>query len=254
MIGALVEYECFACGSVVVRPAAEADGAPCPFCGGADRGAALPFGEGEWRRCEAPEVLRQALAELGRPPSARKARLARCEVCRRLYGAIDAALRDALDTAAAHADGRAGEGALAAAEERLLCGSVEPGEGRPVWWRDALSCVEAGGEESDWPGDSGRSGPTPVGASPQAVAAECYRDIFGNPFRPVAFSASWRTDAGVALAAQMYESRDFGAMPILADALQEAGCDVEEVLDHCRDPEGTHVRGCWVVDLLLGKE
>jgi hypothetical protein len=60
----------------------------------------------------------------------------------------------------------------------------------------------------------------------------------------------------------MYESRDFSAMPILADALQEVPsakregftrCDNEEILPHCRGP-GSHVRGCWVVDLVLGKE
>jgi hypothetical protein len=78
-------------------------------------------------------------------------------------------------------------------------------------------------------------------------------DIFGNPFRPAAFSPEWRTDTAVALARQMYESRDFGAMPILADALQDAGCDSEEILSHCRDASAKHVRGCWMVDALLGK-
>jgi hypothetical protein len=80
------------------------------------------------------------------------------------------------------------------------------------------------------------------------------RDIFGNPFRPVAFDPNWRTSTAVALATQMYESRDFAAMPILADALQDAGCDNTNILDHCRDAAVTHVRGCWVVDLVLGKE
>jgi hypothetical protein len=80
------------------------------------------------------------------------------------------------------------------------------------------------------------------------------RDIFGNPFRRVAFSPSWRTDTALTLARQMYESRDFGAMPILADALQDVGCDSEDILSHCRDTSLTHVRGCWVVDLVLGKE
>jgi hypothetical protein len=79
-------------------------------------------------------------------------------------------------------------------------------------------------------------------------------DIFGNPFRPVAFNPAWRTDTAVTLARQMYESRDFGAMPILADALQDAGCENEDILNHCRDPKQPHVRGCWVVDLVLGKE
>jgi hypothetical protein len=78
-------------------------------------------------------------------------------------------------------------------------------------------------------------------------------DIIGNPFRSVAFSPNWRTDSVTALAARMYESRDFSALPILADALQEAGCDNENILSHCRS-EGVHVRGCWVVDLVLGKE
>ncbi|AMV25141.1 hypothetical protein VT84_12150 [Gemmata sp. SH-PL17] len=78
-------------------------------------------------------------------------------------------------------------------------------------------------------------------------------DIFGNPFRPITFLPEWHSSTAVALASQMYESRDFGAMPILADALQDAGCDSADVFDHCRGP-GPHVRGCWVVDLVLGKE
>jgi hypothetical protein len=88
----------------------------------------------------------------------------------------------------------------------------------------------------------------------EAAAGGCLvRDIFGNPFRSVTFSPTWRTDTVLLLARQMYESRDFSAMPILADALQDAGCDEATVLDHCRGP-GPHVRGCWVVDLVLGKE
>lgn len=79
------------------------------------------------------------------------------------------------------------------------------------------------------------------------------REVFGNPFRPVTFDPAWRTPTATALASQTYESRDFSAMPILADALQDAGCDSDDVLSHCRGP-GSHVRGCWVVDLVLGKE
>jgi hypothetical protein len=86
-----------------------------------------------------------------------------------------------------------------------------------------------------------------------ADAAQLIRDVFGNPFRPVAFAPAWRTDTAVALARQMYESRDFGVMPILADALQDAGCDSADVLDHCRGP-GPHARKCWVCDLVLGNE
>jgi hypothetical protein len=80
------------------------------------------------------------------------------------------------------------------------------------------------------------------------------RDIFGNPFRPVAFDPAWRTDTAVSLARGMYDSRDFGAMPILADAFQDAGCEDEQVLHHCRDATAPHVRGCWVCDLVLSKQ
>jgi hypothetical protein len=79
------------------------------------------------------------------------------------------------------------------------------------------------------------------------------RDIFGNPFRPVAFDPEWRTSNVVSLAKSMYESRDFTAMPILSDALQDSGCEHEDILNHCRDGNGVHVRCCWVVDLILKK-
>jgi hypothetical protein len=78
------------------------------------------------------------------------------------------------------------------------------------------------------------------------------RDIFGNPFRPVAFEPNWRTSTVVAIARSVYESREFAPIPLLADALQDAGCENEEILKHCRSA-GPHVRGCWVVDLILGK-
>jgi hypothetical protein len=92
-----------------------------------------------------------------------------------------------------------------------------------------------------------------VGRKEAAQHAATVRELFGNPFRPATFDPAWRTSTAVALARGMYESRDFGAMPILADALQDAGCDDEDILDHCRDATQVHVRGCWVVDLVLSK-
>ncbi len=85
-----------------------------------------------------------------------------------------------------------------------------------------------------------------------AVQAQLFKDVFGNPFQPPTFDPSWRTSTAAALASAMYESRNFDAMPILADALEDAGCDSTDVLAHCRG-DGPHVRGCWVVDLVLGK-
>lgn len=85
-------------------------------------------------------------------------------------------------------------------------------------------------------------------------AGQCalIRDIFGNPYRPVGVDPSWLTSTVVALAEGIYQERAFDRLPILADALQDAGCNNDDVLNHCREP-GEHVRGCWVVDLVLGK-
>lgn len=88
---------------------------------------------------------------------------------------------------------------------------------------------------------------------PSREETDILRDVFGNPFRPVTWDPGWRTSDAVALARGIYQDRAFDRMPILADALQDAGCDDEQVLIHCRDPEQVHVRGCWVVDLVLGK-
>lgn len=83
--------------------------------------------------------------------------------------------------------------------------------------------------------------------------AEILRDIFGNPFRRVTIKPEWLSPAVVALARGIYEDGSFDCLPILADALQEAGCEEEPMLSHCRGP-GLHVRGCWVVDAVLAKE
>jgi hypothetical protein len=85
-----------------------------------------------------------------------------------------------------------------------------------------------------------------------AVHGLLLHDIMGNPFRPVSAAAAWLTPTALSFARRMYDSRDFSPMPILADALQDAGCANDDVLGHCRG-EGPHVRGCWVVDLVLGK-
>ena len=90
-------------------------------------------------------------------------------------------------------------------------------------------------------------------AQEQAEQCVLLRDVFGNPFRGVGLESEWRTSDVLALAVGIYDEYAFDRMPILADALQDAGCDNADILDHCRGP-GQHVRGCWVVDLILGKE
>lgn len=87
------------------------------------------------------------------------------------------------------------------------------------------------------------------------IRASYLRDIFGTPFRPVVIQPSWRSwNDGIVikLAKAIYDEYAFDRLPILADALEEAGCTDADILNHCRQP-GEHVRGCWVVDLSLGK-
>jgi hypothetical protein len=84
------------------------------------------------------------------------------------------------------------------------------------------------------------------------IGGRIIHDLFGNPFRHVTLDPSWLTSTVLALSQQMYESRDFSPMPIIADALQDARCDNDDILAHCRGP-GPHSRGCWAVDLVLGK-
>jgi hypothetical protein len=82
------------------------------------------------------------------------------------------------------------------------------------------------------------------------------RDILGNPFRPVTLAPAWRTPDVLSLAEAAYEQRTLPAgtlepegLALLADALEEAGCDNADLLGHLRGP-GPHVRGCWALDLV----
>jgi len=82
------------------------------------------------------------------------------------------------------------------------------------------------------------------------------RDIFGNLFRAVVVGPTWLSwNAGTIrhLAEGIYDERAFDRLPILGNALEGAGCTDTEILNHCRLP-GVHVRGCWLIDALLGKE
>jgi len=101
---------------------------------------------------------------------------------------------------------------------------------------------------------------TAAGDEAALIPVECerskqlhfFRDIFGNPFRPVSINPFWMTPTIKALAQFVYDDRAFNQMPLLAAELEKAWCKNEEILGHCRGP-GPHVRGCWALDLVLGK-
>ena len=103
--------------------------------------------------------------------------------------------------------------------------------------------------------DSGYWAPTHAAvAAEELEQANLLREVIGNPFRPTAILPEWKTSTVLSLARGIYEEKAFDRMPILADALQDAGCANEAILNHCWDEKTPHVRGCWVVDLILGKD
>lgn len=96
----------------------------------------------------------------------------------------------------------------------------------------------------------------PFKTQPEESRAACMkiaRDIYSNPFHVSELDPRWLTSSVLDLADGIYTDRAFERLPILADALMDAGCDHDEIIHHCRSP-GPHVRGCWVVDLILGKK
>ena len=168
----------------------------------------------------------------------RKARLFACACFRHPKAALEEWERRILEIGERAADGSATEDEVRVAKEESV-GSGDSGVAWVILTNDWWTAVEAARAAGEW--------------AKEEVQCDLVRDVFGNPFRKVTFAPEWKTDTAVSLARRMYESRDFGAMPILADALQDAGCDSAEVLAHCRDASAAHVRGCWVVDGVLGK-
>jgi hypothetical protein len=93
-----------------------------------------------------------------------------------------------------------------------------------------------------------------AGLAPNEEITSLIKDIFGPlPFRPVTIAPAWRTPTVLSLAKTIHDEKQFDRMPILGDALEESGCTSQDILNHCRQ-RGEHVKGCWVVDLLLEKK
>jgi hypothetical protein len=218
--------------------------------------------EAEWLACGDPADL---LEWLGDRASSRKARLFAVACFRHDWDAwTDPRQRRAIQTVERLADRMATEADRTSAEKALVSLTDElEGSGdleciphvpdtilRPdfSYW-DAVCCVSQVGAKADY-GPGSFDG---CEAEVRFDLAASLRDIFGNPFRPAAFDPKWQNADVIGLARGIYEDRAFDRLPILADALMDAGCGSDDILAHCRS-EGPHVRGCWVVDLVLGKE
>jgi hypothetical protein len=180
--------------------------------------------------------------------SDRKLRLFSCAGCRRILHMMrDARSRQAVEVAERYADGLASLQELQAVETAAREAADAAEAERAVGWNAARTAAAAAGQQA-------RAGAERAACT--AADADLFRHHFGNPFRPVLLDPAWLAWNGgtvVQLAQAIYEERHFGDLVVLADALEEAGCTHEEILNHCREP-ASHYRGCWVLDLLLGKE
>jgi hypothetical protein len=247
--------------------------------------------EAEWLGAIQTDVMldfywRNASIYWKRVRSSRKLRLFEIACCRRVEALLmDKRSRDALVTAERYADSLASSDELSCARnDAFISGGpmAEPGGQAPAsvvckW--NAANAVWLVTEEqitfriprivcravlnSAWGAKGGSFSPElrELPAKEHAFQTNLLRDILGNPFRPITLFHSWRTSTVIswltstvlAISTGIYNEKAFDRMPILADALQDAGCTNEDILSHCRGP-GPHVRGCFLIDLILGKE
>jgi len=241
--------------------------------------------EAEWLASNEPEAMLRHLGDNGRD---RKLRLFTCACCRRIMFLVtDERSRRAVEIAERLVDGlvskegveRAWDDARQAANDAAAAFEEQDQWDQEEWNANAAAecAADAALQTIHWryveyasaPHDDsviflGKDAADAIkysGSQEDLIAerraqAVLLRDIFGNPFRPVEANPAWLSWNGRAIprmAEAIYEERAFDRLPILADALEEAGCTDAAILEHCRGP-GPHVRGCWVVDLLLGKQ
>lgn len=223
--------------------------------------------ENDWLACDDPARM---LDDLGLAVDGRKLRLYVCACCRRLRQHLhDERSRQALEVAERYAEGACSRDELAVART-----AAEQAAGKGLWYlgwysagREAVAgrhCVKEGSAEATAvlayaaAREDVRSALRWVIPWAEALSlkrpeqAALVRDLFGVPNRRVHIEPdwlAWNDGCVVQLARSIHDERDFGELPVLADALLDAGCQDNFILDHCRSPE-KHARGCWVVDAL----
>lgn len=226
--------------------------------------------EAEWLNGN-PEFM---LPMLGGKVSDRKIRLFICACCRRIWDQLgDERSWRAVETAERYADGQASGRELAVARTAAL--RVVRGRGAdPAWaaywatngsaaetvWNAATAVFEAEVRSAALEARAGKADEIAAWRIRRDAGlrgqAALLREIVGNPFRPVRIDPvclAWNDGAVRRLARVIYDAGRFADLPLLADALEESGCDDAELLSHCRTP-GRHVRGCFALDLLAGLE
>jgi hypothetical protein len=208
--------------------------------------------EQEWLACTDLHKMLDTLRGSGKV-SDRKLRLFACGCCRGIWHLVtDGRSQRAVEVAERYADGEAAGEDLAAAGAAADAAAWDAPRdaAKPAAW-DAAWTTRDAARFTAWD------------AAWDPASAALLRDLFGNPFRPVPVDPAWLAWRGgtvARLAQAAYQHRhlpsghlDPARLAVLADALEEAGCSDPDILAHLRGP-GPHARGCWPVDLLLGRE
>jgi hypothetical protein len=204
--------------------------------------------EQEWLECAEPKAM---LNYLQGKVSNRKFRMFTVACYRHIWQIIsEDHIRAAIEIIERFADGLASQNEMRRATKQICWGGVKMAENPNT--APYLACQDAVRLACE------RAHLLEGGVISKEVAAQVssLHDIFGNHFRPVIVNPvwlAWNNATVPKISLTIYEERRFQDLTILADALDEAGCTNADILSHCRS-EGPHVRGCWVVDLLLGKE
>jgi hypothetical protein len=224
--------------------------------------------EREWLQATNPDVM---IKFLRGKPSERKLKLFAVACCRQFWHLLtDERSRRAVEVAERYADGKATAEELAAARTaaaRTLvrpaiwdaaCAATSSTTRAATWiagWAMARAIAQAIEWEATWAAVRAEAWVEAWETTTWIKPSSLLRDIFANPFRPNTLNPTWLTwhdGLLVSMAQKMYDGHDFSDMPVLADALEDAGCDNLDILTHCRHPS-EHVRGCWVVDSILGR-
>jgi hypothetical protein len=245
--------------------------------------------EAEWLACTNPYEMLGFLRDELREPSKRKLRLFICACCRRIWDVLpDEHSRMAVEMAEAYADllippnvlVRAHEAATTALYFETLIADLQPGPwsnapreaaSQLMFSNLALEAAEGAAQASATKTSrrerhdvrTRRRAWTTALIAEKRAQSHLLREIFGNPYPQKNVEPEWLAWKGGTvwrLAQEAHDGRslpsgtlDVATLAVLADALEEAGCTNADILDHCRQP-GEHVRGCWVIDLLLGKK
>ena len=247
---------------------------------------AVAMTEAEWLRCPLPAVMLRFLYAY---PDGRKRRLFAVACLRRVVASIPPKFLPFVEVAESYAEGRTGVEKLREAwecAEWMYEGDedmLDEGEMVPCEYDETLTeaerrfayAVHRALEEpacydhpnrwslNDAAGWVAEGVADAIGFLPEIrnwddvrvwkereAQADLLRDIYGNPFRPIAFDPGWRTPEVLHLAENIYRSGAFERMPVLFNALRNAGCQEGVILAHCHRNH-PHVRGCWLLDSIL---